>query len=87
MSEWENAFYAENLPADQLNAKWWALCKQYQGMMPPTARSENYPDPTTKTHINDDPTQYIRLRPELHHFISITRLYRPENIASGPALH
>jgi peptidyl-dipeptidase A len=58
MSEWENAFYAENLPADQLNAKWWALCKQYQGMVPPTARDENYLDPATKTHINDDPAQY-----------------------------
>jgi peptidyl-dipeptidase A len=58
MSEWENAFYAENLPADQLNAKWWALCKQYQGMVPPTTRGENYLDPATKTHINDDPAQY-----------------------------
>jgi peptidyl-dipeptidase A len=58
MSEWENAFYAENLPADQLNAKWWALCKQYQGMVPPTERGENYLDPATKTHINDDPAQY-----------------------------
>jgi peptidyl-dipeptidase A len=58
MSEWENAFYAENLPADQLNAKWWALCKQYQGMVPPTARGEDFLDPATKTHINDDPAQY-----------------------------
>ena len=58
MSEWENSFYADNLPADQLNAKWWALCKQYQGMVPPTARGENHLDPATKTHINDDPAQY-----------------------------
>ena len=26
--------------------------------MPPTARGENYLDPATKTHINDDPAQY-----------------------------
>ncbi|WP_460503557.1 M2 family metallopeptidase, partial [Hymenobacter agri] len=58
MSEWENSFYADKLPADQLNAKWWALCKQYQGMVPPTTRGENYLDPATKTHINDDPAQY-----------------------------
>ncbi|MDQ2772632.1 MAG: M2 family metallopeptidase [Bacteroidota bacterium] len=58
MSEWENSFYAEQLPADQLNAKWWALSKQYQGMVPPTTRGENYLDPATKTHINDDPAQY-----------------------------
>ena len=58
MSEWENSFYADKLPADQLNAKWWALCKQYQGMVPPTTRGENFLDPATKTHINDDPAQY-----------------------------
>jgi peptidyl-dipeptidase A len=58
MSEWESSFYADKLPADQLNARWWALCKQYQGMVPPTTRGENYLDPATKTHINDDPAQY-----------------------------
>ncbi|MDO7846320.1 M2 family metallopeptidase [Hymenobacter sp. M29] len=58
MSEWENSFYADKLPADQLNARWWALCKQYQGMVPPTTRGENFLDPATKTHINDDPAQY-----------------------------
>ena len=59
MSEWENSFYADKLPADQLNARWWALCKQYQGMVPPAGpRGENYLDPATKTHINDDPAQY-----------------------------
>ena len=58
MSEWENSFYADQLPADQLNAKWWALSKQYQGIEPPTTRGENYLDPATKTHINDDPAQY-----------------------------
>ncbi|WP_188548535.1 M2 family metallopeptidase [Hymenobacter qilianensis] len=58
MSEWENSFYAENLPPDQLNAKWWELVKKYQGITPPTARGENFLDPATKTHINDDPAQY-----------------------------
>ena len=58
MSEWENSFYADQLPADQLNAKWWALSKQYQGIEPPTTRGENHLDPATKTHINDDPAQY-----------------------------
>ncbi|WP_303311733.1 M2 family metallopeptidase [Hymenobacter sp. BT730] len=58
MSEWENSFYADKLPADQLNAKWWALAKQYQGIVPPTTRGEQYLDPATKTHINDDPAQY-----------------------------
>ncbi|MCB2379518.1 M2 family metallopeptidase [Hymenobacter sp. BT635] len=58
MSEWENSFYADNLPADQLNAKWWELVKKYQGIVPPATRGEQYLDPATKTHINDDPAQY-----------------------------
>jgi peptidyl-dipeptidase A len=58
MSEWENSFYADNLSADQLNARWWQLAKQYQGIVPPTTRGEQYLDPATKTHINDDPAQY-----------------------------
>ncbi|SET46589.1 peptidyl-dipeptidase A [Hymenobacter actinosclerus] len=58
MSEWENSFYADQLPADQLNARWWELTKQYQGIVPPTTRGEQYLDPATKTHINDDPAQY-----------------------------
>lgn len=58
MSEWENSFYADNLTADQLNGRWWELCRQYQGIAPPTARGEQYLDPATKTHINDDPAQY-----------------------------
>ncbi len=58
MSEWEHDFYAKNLPADQLNKRWWELARQYQGMVPPTVRGEEFTDATTKTHINDDPAQY-----------------------------
>ncbi|GAB3195873.1 peptidyl-dipeptidase A [Pontibacter aydingkolensis] len=58
MSEWEHDFYAKNLPADQLNKRWWELAKKYQGMVPPANRGENYLDPATKTHINDDAAQY-----------------------------
>ena len=58
MSEWENDFYANNLPADQLNKRWWELSKKYQGIVPPAERGENYLDPATKTHINDDAAQY-----------------------------
>ncbi|TYZ14495.1 M2 family metallopeptidase [Hymenobacter lutimineralis] len=58
MSEWENSFYADKLPADKLNARWWELAKQYQGIVPPAGRGEQYLDPATKTHINDDPAQY-----------------------------
>ncbi|WP_266205506.1 M2 family metallopeptidase [Pontibacter kalidii] len=58
MSEWEHDFYAKNLPADQLNKRWWELTKKYQGIVPPADRGENYLDAATKTHINDDAAQY-----------------------------
>ncbi|TPE45834.1 M2 family metallopeptidase [Pontibacter mangrovi] len=58
MSEWEHDFYAQNLPSDQLNKRWWELKKKYQGIVPPTDRGENYLDAATKTHINDDAAQY-----------------------------
>ncbi|MCC9135213.1 M2 family metallopeptidase [Pontibacter silvestris] len=58
MSEWEHDFYAQNLPANQLNKRWWELAKKYQGIVPPSPRGEEYTDATTKTHINDDAAQY-----------------------------
>ncbi|RZJ28853.1 MAG: peptidase [Flavobacterium sp.] len=58
MSMFEHDLYAENLPADQFNKRWWELAGKYQGIAPPTARGEEYCDAATKTHINDDPAQY-----------------------------
>lgn len=58
MPEFENALYAENLPKDQFNKKWWDLAKRYQGMVPPTERGEEYCDAASKTHINNDAAQY-----------------------------
>ncbi|TAJ12248.1 MAG: peptidase, partial [Planctomycetota bacterium] len=57
MSHWEHDFYA-GLPADQLNARWWSYVAKYQGIEPPEPRSEEWCDPATKTHVNDDPAQY-----------------------------
>ncbi len=58
MTRFENDLYANNLPADQFNATWWRYAKQYQGIVPPTVRGEEFADPLTKTHVNDDPAQY-----------------------------
>jgi peptidyl-dipeptidase A len=58
MSEFEKALYADDLPAGEFNSKWWALVKQYQGVVPPAERGEQYCDAATKTHINDDAGQY-----------------------------
>ena len=58
MSEFEKALYADGLPPQQFNEKWWALAEQYQGIVPPGERGESYCDAATKTHINDDAAQY-----------------------------
>ena len=58
MTEFEKALYADDLPADQVNKKWWELAKRYQGIIPPSNRGENYADAASKTHINDDAAQY-----------------------------
>jgi peptidyl-dipeptidase A len=58
MSMFEHDLYAGNLSPDQFNQRWWELAKQYQGIVPPAPRGEEYCDAATKTHINDDPAQY-----------------------------
>lgn len=58
MTEFENAVYAENLPKDEFNKKWWELAQKYQGMVPPSERGEEFCDAASKTHINNDAAQY-----------------------------
>lgn len=58
MTEFENSLYAENLPKNQFNQKWWELAKKYQGMVPPSDRGEEFCDAASKTHINNDAAQY-----------------------------
>ena len=58
MTSFEHDLYAGDLPADQLNKRWWELAKKYQGMVPPNVRGEEYTDAASKTHINNDAAQY-----------------------------
>lgn len=58
MTGWEHDFYEQNLPADQLNRRWWEYVTKYQGVEPPAERGEEFADAATKTHIIDDPGQY-----------------------------
>lgn len=58
MPGFEYDLYEKNLPKDQYNRRWWELVKQYQGIVPPSARGEQFCDACTKTHINDDAAQY-----------------------------
>ena len=58
MTHWEHDFYEDELPRHLYNTRWWEYAAKYQGIAPPSARGEDYCDPATKTHINDDPAQY-----------------------------
>jgi peptidyl-dipeptidase A len=58
MSHFEKELYADELPADRINARWWEIVARYQGIAPPEARPSDGCDACTKTHINDDPAQY-----------------------------
>ena len=58
MTRFERDFYAGSIAADALNAGWWGIVGEYQGIAPPGERPESLCDAATKTHINDDPAQY-----------------------------
>lgn len=58
MSHFEKELYADELPADQLNLRWWETVARYQGIAPPEERPADGCDACTKTHINNDPGQY-----------------------------
>ncbi len=59
MTHWESDFYANDLPPDQLNARWWKYVGDFQGIEPPAPRGEEHCDAATKTHINDTPAYYF----------------------------
>jgi len=58
MTEFEHDLYAGPLPAEQFNERWWNLKRTYQGIEPPSERGNEYCDPPSKTHINNDAAQY-----------------------------
>ena len=58
MTHFEYELYEKELPIDQFNRRWWQLVEQYQGIVPPDPRGEEYCDACTKNHIIDDAAQY-----------------------------
>ena len=62
MTLFEHDLYANDLPADEWNARWWQYAREYQGIVPPdsarAAVGAPFNDAATKTHINDDAAQY-----------------------------
>jgi peptidyl-dipeptidase A len=81
MSNFEKQLYTDNLAPDRWNATWWGLAKKYQGIVPPTVRGEEWCDPATKTHINDDPAQYY------DYALSYAILYQLHNHIAKNILH
>ncbi|MBU0507077.1 M2 family metallopeptidase [bacterium] len=58
MTHFEYDLYEKDLPKNEFNKRWWHYVKKYQGVEPPSPRSEEFTDAATKTHINNDPAQY-----------------------------
>lgn len=86
MTSWEHDFYEGDLSADELNKRWWDYVARFQGIAPPEPRGEEYCDPATKTHINDDPAQYYKyaiafaIKYQLHMYIAKNILHQdPRN--------
>jgi peptidyl-dipeptidase A len=76
MSHFEHDLYEGNLPKHEYNARWWKYVEEFQGIVPPTPRGEEFCDAATKTHIIDDPAQYYDyalscvLKFQLHDYIA-----------------
>ncbi len=61
MTHWEADVYAGGLPKSEWNKRWWKHVADFQGVEPPggpDSRGEEWCDPATKTHINDNPCYY-----------------------------
>jgi oligoendopeptidase F len=86
MTAWESDFYEADLPAGQLNKRWWEYVARFQGITPPEPRGEEFCDAATKTHINDDPALYYQyaiafaIKYHLHRHIATKLLHQdPRN--------
>ena len=58
MTFFEHDLYKKNLAPEEYNNRWWELKREFQGIAPPNNRGNEYCDPATKTHINNDAAQY-----------------------------
>ena len=85
MTHWEADIYANNLPPDQWNARWWKYVRDFQGVEPPSPRGEEFCDAATKTHINDKPAYYYNYAFATVLQIPAARLHRAQNSASATA--
>lgn len=83
MTHWEADIYANNLPPDRWNQRWWQYVRDFQGVEPPVERGEEWCDAATKTHINDTPAYYYSyaiaqvFKYQLHDYIAKNILHQP----------
>jgi peptidyl-dipeptidase A len=76
VTHFEFELYEKELPIDRFNLRWWQLVEQYQGVVPPAPRGEEYCDACTKTHLIDDAAQYYDyamaslIKYQLHDYIA-----------------
>lgn len=83
MTHWEADVYADGLPTERWNARWWEHVRQFQGVEPPADRGATLCDPATKTHINDTPCYYPNyavatvLKFQFHDHIARKILHQP----------
>lgn len=59
IDKWRWQVFNGEVSPDEYNQAWWALRQQYQGVMAPIERSEDYFDPGAKYHIPGN-TPYMR---------------------------
>ncbi|XP_032430113.1 angiotensin-converting enzyme [Xiphophorus hellerii] len=56
---WRWGVFSGSIPPEKYNSEWWYLRTKYQGICPPTSRTEEHFDPGAKYHIPGN-TPYIR---------------------------
>jgi len=59
IDQWRWKVFSGEIPPGQYNKGWWDLRLKYQGVAPPSARSEDLFDPGAKYHVPDN-TPYTR---------------------------
>ncbi|KAM6897562.1 angiotensin-converting enzyme [Xenentodon cancila] len=59
IDHWRWSVFSGRTPPEHYNSEWWYLRTKYQGICPPTARTEQHFDPGAKYHIPGN-TPYIR---------------------------
>ena len=51
IDQWRWRVFSGDIKPEQYNAAWWELRQKYQGIVPPTARGEEFFDPGAKFHV------------------------------------